>query len=75
MRLVDADTAPIYLNKAACEQIKKMPTVELKVAQEERCDLCSRKKQLSGQGMMMSGDKMNCHISIVHYCPNCGAKW
>lgn len=75
MRLVDADTAPIYLNSAACEQIKKMPTVELKVAQEERCGLCSCKKQLSGQGMMMSGDKMNCHIFIVRYCPNCGAKW
>ena len=75
MRLVDADTAPIYLNSAACEQIKKMPTVELKVAQEERCGLCSCKKQLSGQGMMMLGDKMNCHIFIVNYCPNCGAKW
>lgn len=73
MRLVDADTAPIYLNSAACEQIKRMPTV--KVAQEERCGLCSCKKQLSGQGMMMLGDKMNCHIFIVHYCPNCGAKW
>lgn len=75
MRLVDADTAPIYLNSAACKQIKKMPTVELKVAQEERCGLCSYKKQLSGQGMMMLGDKMNCHIFIVNYCPNCGAKW
>ena len=75
MRPVDADMAPVYLNSAACEQIKRMPTVELKVAQEEKCGLCNRKKQLSGQGMVTLGDKMNCHIFIIHYCPNCGAKW
>ena len=75
MRPVDADMASIYLNSAACEQIKRMPTVEPKVAKEEKCGLCNRKKQLSGQGMIMLGDKMNCHIFIVHYCPNCGAKW
>lgn len=28
MRLIDADMAPIYLNSSACEQIKRMPTVE-----------------------------------------------
>ena len=27
MRLIDADLAPIYLNDAACEQIKSMPTI------------------------------------------------
>lgn len=26
MRLIDADTAPLYLNMNACEQIKLMPT-------------------------------------------------
>ena len=28
MRLIDADLAPIYLNDAACEQIKSMPTID-----------------------------------------------
>lgn len=28
MRLVDADTANIWLNVEACEQIKRMPTVD-----------------------------------------------
>lgn len=28
MRLIDADLAPIYLNGAACEQIKSMPTID-----------------------------------------------
>lgn len=28
MRLVDADLAPVYLNKKACEQIKSMPTID-----------------------------------------------
>lgn len=28
MRLVDADTANIWLNAEACEQIKRMPTVD-----------------------------------------------
>ena len=28
MRLVDADVAPLYLNKEACEQIKLMRTVD-----------------------------------------------
>lgn len=28
MRLVNAELAPIYLNSAACEQIKQMPTVD-----------------------------------------------
>ena len=30
MRLIDADDAPLYLNKTGVEQIKKMPTVNLK---------------------------------------------
>lgn len=28
MRLVDADVAPLYLNKEACEQIKRMYTID-----------------------------------------------
>lgn len=28
MRMVDADVAPLYLNKEACEQIKLMRTVD-----------------------------------------------
>ena len=28
MRLVNADSAPIYLNSTACEQIKRMPTID-----------------------------------------------
>lgn len=28
MRLVDANDATLYLNKAACEQIKWMPTID-----------------------------------------------
>ncbi len=28
MRLIDAAMAPLYLNRDACEQIKKMPTID-----------------------------------------------
>lgn len=35
MRLVDADMAPIYLNEMACEQIKRMPTVNLDMGQKK----------------------------------------
>lgn len=28
MRLIDADQAHIYLNAVACEQIKRMPTID-----------------------------------------------
>lgn len=46
MRLVDADMAPIYLNKAACEQIKMMPTINLSMEQKEECGLCERMKKM-----------------------------
>lgn len=41
MRLVNADTARIYLNNAACEQIKMMPTEDpVKVAGGCYCRDC-----------------------------------
>lgn len=38
MRLVNADMAPLYLNEAACEQIKNMPTVD--AVEVVRCRYC-----------------------------------
>lgn len=38
MRLIDADLAPIYLNDAACEQIKSMPTID--AVPVVRCEDC-----------------------------------
>ena len=41
MRLVDADVAPIYLNKEACEQIKRMYTID--AVPVVRCQECKHK--------------------------------
>lgn len=38
MRLVNADMAPLYLNEAACEQIKNMPAVD--AVEVVRCKEC-----------------------------------
>ena len=38
MRLVNADHAPVYLNEAACKQIKNMPTVD--AVEVVRCRNC-----------------------------------
>lgn len=38
MRLIDADLAPIYLNDAACEQIKTVPIID--TAPVVRCKDC-----------------------------------
>lgn len=38
MRLVNADHAPVYLNEAACKQIKNMPTVD--AVEVVRCKDC-----------------------------------
>ena len=40
MRLVNADMAPIYLNEAACEQIKNMPAVD--AVEVVRCCDCEQ---------------------------------
>lgn len=42
MRLVDADVAPIYLNKEACEQIKRMYTID--AVPVVRCRECKHYK-------------------------------
>lgn len=48
MKLVDTDLAQIYLNEAACEQIKKMPTIDpetLPIVQELREQLEQEKNK------------------------------
>lgn len=43
MRLIDADDAPLYLNKTGVEQIKKMPTVDAVAV--VRCKDCKHWKK------------------------------
>ncbi|MDE7104659.1 MAG: hypothetical protein K2O36_02125 [Ruminococcus sp.] len=71
MRLINADAAPIYLNVVACEQIKRMPTIELESVR-------------NGKWIKRSGDKYPYYecsecgydnqSTQTQYCPNCGAK-
>ena len=78
MRLVDADTANIWLNAEACEQIKHMPTVDVapvrrghwvKVGDGTTCSECMR-------GLLRINGKQSewVDLSGIPYCPSCGAK-
>ena len=74
MRLVDADTANIWLNAEACEQIKHMPTVDVapvlhgfwKIGGVDpaRNVIGNWKCSLCGGTSLEDSD----------FCPNCGAK-
>ena len=58
MRLVNADAAPIYLNKAACEQIKKIPTEDAVHAAGGRyCFECEKFDHDGGTGFCDQWDK------------------
>lgn len=56
MRLVDADQAHIYLNTVACEQIKRMPTID--AVPIIRCRECKYIRAYSKQTFM------------AYYCEN-----
>lgn len=77
-RYVDADKAPIYLNEAACEQIKMMPTEyveevkhgyweEIKTG-EKLYDYCFKCSNCNNE------TPPNSFVVSPDYCPHCGAK-
>lgn len=63
-KFIDADLAPIYLNSAACEQIKYMPTADVQEVRHGKwagtvCTNCGES----------TSDYYDCD-----YCPQCGAR-
>lgn len=79
MRLIDADSAPIWLNTMACEQIKLMPTIDPEslrprgrwidhMVRDWRCSECGERihKVRNVDGY--------CYDDKPNYCPNCGAR-
>lgn len=80
MRPIDADAAPIYLSAAACEQIKRMPTIELvrhgqwreiaAVQNIGKCNIPISKCSLCGFSFCDILNRNDLYI----YCPGCGAK-
>jgi len=74
MRLVDADNAPLFLNTVACEQIKKMPTMDA-VPVKHAHWIFDPKDAIE---MMFTLPKCSeCGAESAdsgNYCPNCGAR-
>ena len=74
MRLVDADDAPLFLNTIACEQIKKMPTMDA-VPVKHAHWIFDPKDAIE---MMFTLPKCSeCGAESAdggNYCPNCGAR-
>lgn len=87
-RYVDADTAPIFLSKIACEQIKRMPTEEdvqevrhgknitqIHPVDEFICSECGfMSEDLIEKIYDEEGDYFYYREYEFKYCPNCGAK-
>ena len=80
-RYVDADSAQIYLNATACEQIKLMPTANVQEVRHGKWTKIERENvwgnmvevlQCSACGKWKIRSEGIMQPSC--YCPNCGAK-
>ena len=69
-RYVDADLSPIYLNSAACEQIKQMPTADV---QEVRHAKWRYYGYIGDSNYFKCCNCGEIQKKDTNYCPNCGA--
>ena len=71
-RYVDANSAPIYLNADACEQIKYMPTVD--VVEVVHGHWIRQDESFTRYKCSNPECGAENYGGFENYCPNCGAK-
>lgn len=70
-KFIDADLAPIYLNSAACEQIKYMPAADVQEVRHGQWKDANETFECSICGYSFENEG---YMHFFYFCPTCGAR-